>query len=346
MALQGDLKITLHAFDNMQEVITQTTATQPDGTFVFSQVEMPAGRVFMATVEYQNASYGSDIGTVQSGVTSIDLPITVYETTTDVSVLKADRLHLFFEFLDDETMRVIELYIITNTSDKTLVAAEAGAPTVGFTLPPNASNLEFQDGALGGRYVKTQDGFADTASVRPGSGSYEVLFAYTMPYQKKLDLERSVPIPVEAVVILVPEGQIKIKSDMLQDGGTRDVEGTQYHTYTGSELAAGATLQVSLTGRPGSSLPTLATASNSDLLVGLSVFGVALILVGVWLYRRTRAPAMEVEASQPVSSESTESLMDAIIALDDLYQAGRLPEEAYRTRRAELKDRLKGLIGD
>ncbi len=29
--------------------------------------------------------------------------------------------------------------------------------------------------------------------------------------------------------------------------------------------------------------------------------------------------------------------MDAILALDDLYQAGELPEEAYRLRRAELK---------
>ncbi len=35
--------------------------------------------------------------------------------------------------------------------------------------------------------------------------------------------------------------------------------------------------------------------------------------------------------------------MDAIIALDDLYQEGRLPEEAYQTRRAELKERLSQL---
>jgi hypothetical protein len=33
--------------------------------------------------------------------------------------------------------------------------------------------------------------------------------------------------------------------------------------------------------------------------------------------------------------------MDAIIALDDMYQAGELPEEAYRERRAELKARLR-----
>jgi hypothetical protein len=33
--------------------------------------------------------------------------------------------------------------------------------------------------------------------------------------------------------------------------------------------------------------------------------------------------------------------MDAIIALDDQYKEGRLPEEAYRARRDELKEKLR-----
>jgi hypothetical protein len=37
--------------------------------------------------------------------------------------------------------------------------------------------------------------------------------------------------------------------------------------------------------------------------------------------------------------------MDAILALDDLYQDGQLPEEAYTRRRAELKARLAELKG-
>ena len=38
--------------------------------------------------------------------------------------------------------------------------------------------------------------------------------------------------------------------------------------------------------------------------------------------------------------------MDDIIALDDLYQAGELPEAAYRERREELKGKLKAVVGD
>lgn len=346
--LPGDLEITLHGFDNMQMAITQTTTIQPDGSFAFSGVPMPAGRVFMATVNYQNASYGSDIGTVQEGVTTLELPITVYETTTDASVLKADRLHLFFEFLDAKTVQIIELYIISNISDKTLVA-ESGQPTVSFKLPPGATNLEFQDGKLGERYVQTPDGFGDTVSIGPGSGSYEVLFAYEMPYDRKLELEQVMSMPVDAVVILVPEGEIKIKSDDLQDSGSRDVQGTPYHTYSGSRLAAGDTLQLTLTGRPSSGSPGLAASSKTNLLVGLSVFGVALIVAGAWLYHRTRlSRALEEDENllptDSAASDSPEYLMDAIIALDDLYRSGQLPEEAYQMRRAELKAKLKELL--
>jgi len=156
-------------------------------------------------------------------------------------------------------------------------------------------------------------------------------------------------MPVDAVVILVPEGQIKIKSEGLQDGGTRDVQGTQYHSYSGGNLASGATLRLTLTGRPSSGTPTLASGSNTSLLVGLGVFGLALIVAGAWLYRRARSAEPEDEDEADVIddavADSPESLMDAIIALDDLYQAGELPDEAYQQRRAHLKARLEEVLG-
>jgi hypothetical protein len=37
--------------------------------------------------------------------------------------------------------------------------------------------------------------------------------------------------------------------------------------------------------------------------------------------------------------------MDAIIALDDLYKAGELPEDAYQQRRLELKEKLNQVVG-
>ncbi len=66
-----------------------------------------------------------------------------------------------------------------------------------------------------------------------------------------------------------------------------------------------------------------------------------LLVAGVWLYLRSRPEpdeAAEDEApAASASAESPETLMDAILALDDLYQEGKLPEDAYLQRRSELK---------
>ena len=77
-----------------------------------------------------------------------------------------------------------------------------------------------------------------------------------------------------------------------------------------------------------------------------------MVAAGIWLYFRTRQPrpveAPEAEtpsASAGTGTESPDTLMDAIIALDDLYKDGKLPEEAYLKRRNELKERLKAATG-
>ncbi|NTU51394.1 MAG: hypothetical protein HGA94_03025, partial [Candidatus Aminicenantes bacterium] len=81
--------------------------------------------------------------------------------------------------------------------------AEAGKPALLFNLPDGAVNLQFQDGELGERFVSTADGFGDTLPIRPGTGEYQVLFSYDLPYSRKLDLQREIGMPVQAVVILV-----------------------------------------------------------------------------------------------------------------------------------------------
>lgn len=342
--------VTLHGFDNMQSAITQTVGIQSDGTFLFGGIPMPDGRVFLATTSYKGTTYSSDIATVQSGQNNLSLPITVYSTTTDASALSVDRLHLFFDPVDTQTIEVIELYVISNPGNKTIVSAKEGDPVVSFKLPSGATNLQFQDGSLGGRYVQTADGFGDTVSIPPGSGSYQVLFSFDMPYNKKLDLVQPITLPTNAVVVLSPEGVISVKGDQLQDAGTRDVQGTQYHMYNGPAYNPGQDLRLTVT--TGSGGQGLAIASgSSSLLIGVGAFGIALIVAGAYLFVRNRSNNIPQEAqtvpSAPIAavSEDAETIMDAILALDDLYKEGKLPEDAYLERRAELKAQLKELIG-
>jgi mono/diheme cytochrome c family protein len=353
--LPEDLNITLHGFDNMQETVTMSTTVQTDGSFDFQNVEMTPGRAYIASVVYNDTVYGSDISTVEDNATNLDLVVPIYETTTDTGVLSVDRLHIFFEYQEPDTLRIVELYVISNLSDRTLVSQEAGKPVITFDLPAEASNLQFQDGSLGGRYIQTSTGFGDTAAIRPGSGQHQVVFAYDVPYKNKLDLRQPINLPVSAVVILVPEDGLKVKGDQLQDAGPQAVQDMTYHMYTSDQLDAGTMLSISISGSPSGGGLNLVTGSSSNLIIGLAAFGLALIVAGVWLYRRNqlldRAALAEESGSIDAAVLSTaipddpDALMDAIIALDDLYQAGELPEQAYRERREAMKARLKVVLG-
>lgn len=341
-----NLVITLEGYDNFEQVITATTTLSSDNTFSFENIDMQEGRVFVAYTEYSGATYASDVAVTTSPNATLDLPILIYDTTTDPSVIKCDRLHLFFDLLDENTLRVAQLYIMSNTSNKTLVAEQAGQPTVRFKLPVGSSNLQFQDSVLGKRYIATPDGFGDTASIRPGSGNYQVLFSFTMPYNRKLDLVQPISIRIDAVTVLVPEGSLKVRSTFLRDNGKRDAKGTIYHIYGGGNLSVGEELRITISGMPGANGFSLSGGSRESLLVGLIVFGLAFIFAGIWFYQHSRLEQLEKEEEQALSGpESEEAVIDAIIALDDLYQRGGLPEEAYQTRRAELKEKLRALRG-
>jgi hypothetical protein len=165
-----------------------------------------------------------------------------------------------------------------------------------------------------------------------------------MPYQRKLRLDRPVTMDTEAVVVLVPEGSLTVKGEGLQDGGTRAVQGVQYHLYNRSKLQPGSEVSLTLTGSPAGENVAFAASQNTNLIIGLGVLGLVLILAGGWMYLRNRSAQREGEPflqEVKLPYESPETLMDAILALDDLYKDGKLPEDAYLERRAELKQRLK-----
>ena len=114
-----------------------------------------------------------------------------------------------------------------------------------------------------------------------------------------------------------------------------------YRLYNGSAMAAGDVFKLTLTGKMvGEDLN-----DTSGILIGLGALGFALVIAGVWLYRRNSSSADKLDDQADIVEapfeETTESIMDAILTLDDLYQANQLPEEAYLQRRSELKARLQ-----
>jgi mono/diheme cytochrome c family protein len=326
-----------------------TTQVGADGSFVFEKVEFQPSYVYVAEMVVNGVIFDSDVlhGSDVSGDT-IEMAMKVFDTTTDTSTIRVDRLHIFFDFSNGGTAQVINLFVVSNNGDKVVVAEKENDPVLRFSLPKGATNLMFQDGELGGKYVQTEDGFGDRMYVSPGQGQYQVLFAYDMPYDKKLSFDVQVPLPVDAVTVMIPPMGVKVKSDQLIDAGQRDMQGMSFQMFQATtSLAAGDSLHLNLSGKVG----TTAAATENEttyILFGAGALALALIGAGLWIIRQRRDSSAEEEAlaeGEPeVEGESSESILDTIVTLDDLHANGKIPEEAYQERRAELKARLAAAL--
>jgi hypothetical protein len=348
--LPSGLVVNLAAFQGMTPAFEVEAPAEADGTYVIEDVEYDPGFVYFARVEANGLTFNSDIlhGRELTG-DQADLPIHIFDTTSDTAGLRTDRLHIFFDFSKPGVMQVVELFIISNPGDHVVVGPSPDQPVVSFELPAEASNLQFENGELGGRYVQTDNGFGDRMSISPGMGQHQVLFAYEMPYNRSLDFNVRVPLAVDAAVVMLPPAGVKLKSDQLADAGERNMQGMSFQMYQAvSRLEAGDSLTVNLSGNVRADGAAAATSEDGQLtylLLGVGAFGLALIGAGLWMVRQQRSrqlatdgPELLEDPVQPV--ESSEAVLDAILALDDLHASGGLAEDKYQQRRAELKARL------
>ncbi len=350
LSIPEHLTVSLRIFDQMKETSTLETTADVNGAYSFENIEMPSGRIFIATVDYNDQQFSSQPSmhpgaTVDENQTVFDLPIPIYDTTTDKTVVSADRMHVFFDFSSPGIVQVVELYLISNNSPQVLVAATPGQGVLDFTLPAGSANLQFQDSIIGERYLQTETGFADTVPVNPGVATHQVLYAFDLPYTKKLVLELPVPMKVDLVNVMVPVDGIKLKSEQLTDGGIQDNQGVKFKLFTGSNLSSGSTLKMSLSGNTSTSQASADSKIKiNPVLFGAGIFLFALSGVGLYFYQKQKSPLVEQNDSGNSIVEDRESIMDAIIVLDNLYKEGKLKEDIYGIRREELKNKLKSLM--
>lgn len=340
--LPADIAVKLFGFEGMAQAF-ELSATPVDGVYEFTDVTVTEGMAYLVQVDANGYSFGSDILHAADLTGAVaELPVSIYDTSSDPSGLTVDRMHVFFDFAVAEKVQVVELFIVSNTSDKVIVPSADGTPALTFGLPEGATNLLFESGALGDRFVATENGFGDLTPIVPGTSQHQVLFSFDLPYERKLDLSLPILQNVASVVVMLPPEGVKMESSQLMSAGQRDMSGMAFDMYTGSALAAGSSLDMRLSGKVSSIKED--TNSFGGIAMGATVFGLALIGTGIWLYRQRKTQEEDVAESEVIEEqpeESEEALLDAILALDDLYQAGNLPEDAYQERRAALKERLR-----
>ncbi|HRN51275.1 MAG TPA: cytochrome c [Anaerolineales bacterium] len=324
--LGAGLQATLFGYDGQTLAYTDAVSVGANGRFAFDAVPLGEGRTFFASVDYLGLSYFSEFLT--DGQTEFEHPITVYETTQDISQLAVERLSLILEFDTPGFVRVVQQYLVSNIGTQAVTPNADGTPVLLFDLPSEATELAFNEGLFGERYLPSEGGFGDLRAILPGMQSYQLLYAYQMPYTRSLELPLSFNMPARSVVVLVQDSDVSLQNTDFSEIGSQEIDGTTYTAYLSNQpYSVDEQPELQLRGRnPAGGGGLQAVLASDNVVIGLAALTVAVGLLWLWLRRMQAGP---------------EQLLAQITRLDERFTRGDVAENVYKRQRAALKAQLR-----
>ena len=347
--------VMLHAWDpNQGEKFMLHGETTPEGDFLFEEVSFEPGLIYSVMADYDGAMFFSEPDQSKEEETTLEFEVLIYESTSDLSQVKVDQMHVLFYFAQGG-LAVSEVYVLSNSGYYTVKGAveleDGTKATVKLPLPEKAANLNFE-GDPGNRFIQFPGGFADTAPLVPGHANNRIMLTYVLPYDDQLLYTYTAPLEINNVSYLYAEGAgITLTGEGLTPAGSWPMgNGANFGVLSHPALKTGETVQVEISGKPpatAASAPTMGNVeepvsktSNLGIGIGGLVLGLALVGVGIWWWHK---PDQDDDAEDiEVGEESEfEDALKEIALLDEAFERGEIPEEGYFDQRARLIRQIK-----
>lgn len=306
-SVPANLEVELHSFASHfgQTINNEMVQGKADATgqFTFSEVNVSAAKNYFAAVKYGNRYYTSEIVVGNPSEPVLDLPITIYEITSDPTVLNVGNLVTQVSPMQGG-LYVVQIIRFENSSDRLFITDEkvADAPeaidakyaSVRIALPTGAQLLGFANGDT--RYVVKDGAVIDTEPVLPNE-RHIVHYRYLLPYVDQGTITLPLPFRIEGdVTLMVNPSNLEVTaqtgSEPIAAQGVQAMGGTEFKIFSSTlNMPTGTTFTFSFKG----SLPTIADAGISanggglvaqPFAIGLIVGGALMIVIGVALLLR------------------------------------------------------------
>ena len=341
--------VRLRAFtSDLNLTLTLTATIEADGQYHFDLTDVPQEWFMRAAVFYGEIEFGSEFDQVSVSRPDLDLPIIIYEKTSEPDAIVINQLHTILQFVGDDQIEVNQLYVVGN-SGNAIYAGPSGSSEEGtfeLALPANAQLIQFERGfgSLDSFFptqelIPTTAGWADTLPVRPGQGSLVLLARYTMSYDESgTTLSHPLLYDTAEINLVLPEGISVAGSGDWQDTGLQTLENGTFSTFRQFSLPTDSTLNATIEGRPRQAAAVggaLVRDETAELLVGGGIF-LVVVAAAIFAVRQWQAPVHVIEGEK-------EDLLQAIADLDDDYEAGQLGEIEYLELRETLLGDLKAI---
>ena len=302
-----------------QEKRRQVATTDADGMFTAEGFDQIDTDTFVAGAEYLGVTYSAAVKMGEA----VDLR--VHETTKNDDVIKITSDTLSVVRGSEDTMEVLQLMRIVNTSNTTYVGE--GDSVLTLPVPEGAFDLAAGEGIDEQRLARAKQGAQTMDPLLPGE--LTITYAYKVKVARGgWSLRRPVVYPTDRIDVLVGDGLVLDAQLEFQE--TKKIGNITYKRYRGGPFKPGAFLGVDI---------RYVQPDSSSLFQGLAILLSALALVvvlGTFVMRKKRSP--RAVRATPLSRQE---LIEQIAILDERFANENIDEAEYRDIRAKKMTQLE-----
>jgi len=342
--------------EGMQAVAKAVTDAQ--GEYLIKSDEAAAG-FYLVEANYEGAKYHGPVKPSPQGTASAD--VTVYDATSSPAALHIQLLRMMCR-AEGAKANVRKEYTIVNSGQppRAYVSSDGAFH---FHVPPGAGQPTASVTGLMGMQLpeapentKSPDEFLLRIPIKPGDNVITV--DYEVDYlSMQLDLSDKVPFPVATAELYVTPSSLAVNSSALKPAGVDQQDSIE--KFDAQNLAVGAVIDAKLsgeaittpraqgggqTGEQGEgdvkALPNSVTKVGWPLLACfllITLWALGVRVTKDWPAWKDRTGA---SPTQKQRTAKVDKLIDSLVDLDELFEAGKIQEKEYWKERLELKARV------
>ncbi len=201
--------------------------------------------VYFVSSTYGGIAYFSEpLGRKGSADTAAN--ITLFDTSSAAGPPTIASRHVIVGAGENEARRsVIELFVLTNSGDRTLVTARGGRPTFEVALPPGAADPEVAEGDVAAAAVTFAAGIV-RVSAPLAPGTKRVSYSYNVAADEPLAITPTADVGL--LELLVEDSLAVVTGGPLHEDAPTVVAGRGFRRFTARGVTQGVTFSISPVG--------------------------------------------------------------------------------------------------
>ena len=332
--------VTLHRVGRDRAGPLDSARTASDGSYRFGYT--PSGApdaIYFVSASYAGIAYFSS-GLTQQDVSGQEAEIQVFDTTSSGIRLTVRGRHIILSASTGGTRRgIIEVFEITNDSNRTLIGINDKAATFRVRIPQGAQDFKVAQGDVPADAVTNSEG--EVLVMMPfAPGLKRLSFTYSVDADA-FPLKMPVQFATGVLEVLAEDPQATVTAPKIAETAPASLDGRNFRRFLGNDVPANGVLEMDL---PGSG-----QAQKTRIVISLvAAIGLAMLVSLARAFSRRKVPTGPGMASAVAADRQAERLARQIADLDARFERAREPDDAaratYARERADLKSALTSAL--